>query len=90
MIKARKHRPNFVDSSTEIESCEVESTEQLLDVDWLKKYAEWDEYHNFCQSKDGKLLMIENEDGSWWWVAAHLTAGKTDLPVVRMNKGDSR
>jgi hypothetical protein len=66
MIKAVRHVPGYFDLDEPPERCEVENTEQLLDIDWIRGYTEWEEFHNFCQSKDGKSLMIENEDGTWW------------------------
>ena len=84
-LKARRHIPNCVDLSTPPEEYEAENTEKLLSADWIKRYEEWDEFHNFCKSKDGKKLMIENEDGTWWWVVAHIT-GDLDLKTVRMKE----
>lgn len=86
MIKATEHIPPYVDIDDEPYSCEVNSVSELLEVDWVKGYTKWKEFHNFCQSKNGEHLMIESEDGKWWWVVAYIK-GKMDLPIVRMNYG---
>ena len=86
MIKAVRHIPNFIDRDEPSERCEVENTTQLLDIDWVRSYTRWEEFHNFCQSRDGKYLMIENKDGTWWWVVARVE-GELTLTTARMNDG---
>jgi hypothetical protein len=81
---AVEHIPNWVDRVEPPEERKYYTTDDLLEADWVKSYAECDEFNNFCQSKDGRSLMIENQDGTWWWVVAHVTKDSLDLPVVRM------
>ena len=81
MIKARQHRPNWVETDADNRSCEVETTEDLLNVEWVKKYMEWEQFHSFCKSSQN--LMIENKDGTWWWVVAYIE-GELDLEEARM------
>lgn len=85
-FRATEHIPRFVDTDREPEECEYDTTEELLEVEWVKSYTECDEFNNFCQSKDGRILMIENKDGTWWWVVAHVTKNSLNLPVARMVK----
>ena len=35
-------------------------------------------------SNTNELLMIENEDGTWWWCVAKVTKGSLNLPIARM------
>lgn len=87
MIKnflATEHIPAFVDTDDPPEQATFSNTNELLEIDWVKSYTEWPEFHNFCQHKDGRSLMIENEDGTWWWVVAKVTKGSLNLPIARM------
>lgn len=75
--------PRFVDREDPPEKAKYCTTDDLLEVDWVKRYTKWKEFNNFCQSKDGKHLMIENKDGTWWWVVAKVDKNSLDLPVAR-------
>lgn len=75
--------PIFVDMEDPPEEATYIVTDDLLEVDWVKRYTKWKEFNNFCQSKDGKHLMVENKDGTWWWVVARVDKDSLDLPVVR-------
>lgn len=67
-----------------IDNAHYESVEDLIEIDWIKSYKEWDEFNNFCVSESGRLLMIENEDGTWLWVVGRSSEKISGLPVVRM------
>lgn len=82
-MKAIKHIPNCVAWSGPKPTAYVNTTEELLNVDWVKSFKEWPEFNNFCRSKDDKHLMIESEDGTWWWCVARVDE-VLDLPVARM------
>lgn len=75
--------PRFVDMEDPPEESEYTTTDDLLEIDWVKSYTEWEEFNNFCQSKDKKHLMIENKDGTWWWVVAKVAKDSLDLPIAR-------
>ena len=70
----------------QMDTLSCETTEELLETDWIQSYKEFEEFNNFCQSKDGNHLMIENNDGTWWWVVARVSKNSLQLPIVRMNK----
>lgn len=85
---AVEHIPGFVAIDDDPMESEYSTTQELLEIDWIKSYKEWKEFNNFCQSKDKRSLMIENQDGTWWWVVAHVDKNSLDLPTVRMSNAN--
>jgi len=83
--KAKKHYPNFVDvGESNKETFEFETVEELLACEWVQSYTRWNEFHNFCRDEDGYSLMLESEDGMYWWVVAYVPLGSIDeLPIYR-------
>lgn len=87
MAKVKQRIPNFVETSMPPKQYEFQTIEELLNIDWIQKYTKWENFARFCRNKYSDLLMIENEDGTWWWVVAYVDKGSIDeLPVVQMNK----
>ncbi len=75
----RKHIPSMCDGVKE-EQWQVESTDELLELDWVKSWhKDFDglPFSQFSQSKDGDeyLLMAEWRKGAVrkWWVLGYLS-----------------
>lgn len=85
MYRAIQHIPNFVDG-TEPKIAEFDSVEDLLEVDWVKSYLEWEEADMFVQTRERDCLMVANKDHTWWWVVAHVPRNSlTNLEICEYN-----
>lgn len=83
MIKIKQRIPNFC-SGVNPQTAEAETLEEILQTPWIQNYTKQD-FHQFTRSRDGKLLMLENEDGTHWWVVGTVAAGNVmELPQTRM------
>lgn len=96
-MKIRQHIPSFV-TGADSKEIEFKTVEELLDIDWIKSWAEptdengrkfyrWSIDHcNVSNSYDIRnTLMIEKDEGTWWWVVGYLDNDataylKTKLP----------
>ena len=58
---------------------EFDTVEELIEIDWIKSYLDWDEHGpvHFVHNNDS--LLITNEDKTWWWCVGHATEGSLDL-----------
>jgi len=85
MIQVRLHRPAFFSGSTR-EQTNVETLDQVLQLEWIKRWAEEPNFDHFAQSPlgDQTLLMAMMRDGRHW-VVAYLTieAVPLNLPIWR-------
>jgi len=84
MNTVKQHLPTFVDTDEKPVVAEFDSTEDLLNLDFVKYYAELPDFYRF--SIGGDLLMAEYKDGSSWWVIGSIT-GSTTLPAWIPNYG---
>jgi len=73
----RQHLPSFIDNQEPIVA-EFKTTEELLNLDFIKYYADLPDFYKF--SIGGNLLMAEYKDGSSWWVIGTII-GTTTLPA---------
>uniref|UniRef100_A0A6M3J1R8 Uncharacterized protein n=1 Tax=viral metagenome TaxID=1070528 RepID=A0A6M3J1R8_9ZZZZ len=85
MIIFRNYIPNFVEG-VESKIIEVETTEQLLSLSFIKKWKDDKDFYRFSKSKyfeDYYLLMAEFKEGKVWWVVGYLTGekDKVELPM---------
>lgn len=88
---AEQHIPGYVERCAPPFTTAFNSLQELLDAQWVQRYKSWEAFHNFCRSKNGRHLMIENEDGTWWWVVAHVSSDSiNELPVARMNEPNEK
>jgi len=90
-MTAEQYRPNYF-SGFHQEETHFSNTEELLNIDWVKNFADDNEFYRFSLSRDkdkygGKpqhTLMAERKNGFEWWVVAMIRdediSGIDDLP----------
>lgn len=76
-MKIIQHFPSYCDGF-EPEQAEFNSTEELLNIEWVKSFSEHKDFYRYSVS-DGNHLMAEYEQGYKWWVIGRLSP-TTDLP----------
>jgi hypothetical protein len=88
---AEQYRPNFF-SGFEQKKNHFSNTEELLNIEWVKNFANDNEFHRFSLSryknKYGGMpqhtLMAERKNGFEWWVVAMIRdediSGINDIP----------
>jgi hypothetical protein len=90
MANARQHIPDIPelkDKGVEAQNSRFSSCQELLALPWVAQWKKQNKFHRWCRSDRGDMLMVENEDGTWWWVVAYVTPGSVEgLPVVRCKK----
>jgi len=71
---------------------EFNTIDELLNIDWIKKFAERDDFYRFSLARDKNsnsdkpqhVLMVEYKKGLEWWVIAYIRdkdiSGIKDLP----------
>ena len=91
MPKARQHIPDVEElKGVQPQMSQYSCVEQLLELPWVSQWRKQDKFHRFCRSDTGELLMVENEDGTWWWVVAIVTPTTIDkLPVVQCKEAQT-
>jgi hypothetical protein len=93
MPRARQHIPKIPElegKDIQPQMAQYSNLEQLLELPWVAQWRKQAKFHRFCRSDRGDLLMVENEDGTWWWVVAMVTAGTIkDLPVVQCKEAQT-
>lgn len=86
MNKITQFRPAFFDSSDPLNSSEFETTNQLLEVDFVKRFREVVGFDHFKLSDD-MLLAIRNHGQDWLivgrvenpeWADSYLLGGGMD------------
>lgn len=86
MIRIHRYRPAYFDGFERPEDdLSVENTQALLDVPWIKRWADEEpEFYRFSIS-DGTHLMAELKGGAEWWVVCYFPDGAAgiDLPEWR-------
>jgi|688.fasta_scaffold12245_5 hypothetical protein len=79
---AKQHLANY--SSCEPLSSHFSNLEQLLNIDWIKNYTNYNDFFRFslCKDEDGLSLMAEMNKGQDWWVICDLigVTEKLNLP----------
>jgi len=82
MNKITHHVPTFVDISGKPKVVEFNTLEELLRVDFVKKWAGQDGFHQFSlDAINGNLLMAELDDGDSWYVVGVLQDAVPGLPT---------
>jgi hypothetical protein len=79
--KIVQHIPNFCD--VDPKEAEFNTLEELLNISWVKS---WKKDHDkkgpfFRYSLNEKYLMIERNEGKWWWTIGRIQRpDEVDLP----------
>ena len=69
MIKVTQYRPAFFEGF-ENHIVEVDSKDELLDIEFVKGFKENPDFHRYSLSTN--KLMAEYKNGEEWWVVAFL------------------
>jgi len=91
-MKITQHIPRFVDTNEPRQIAEVQTTEELLELPWIRKLSENQKFTQFSVSTSHpghNLLMVEYTDE--YWVVGYLQinkGGKVNLPTFI--KGDKK
>ena len=89
-MKITKHIPNFVDTIEKHLPDVVENTEELLSLEWIKNFSEFDfdsvPFWRYSTSEytGDFLLMAEwkNDKNHKWWVIGYVDE-RPDLPEFK-------
>jgi len=89
MAIAKQHIPDLPElKDLKPESSRFGNCSELLDLPWVSRWKEHAKFHRWCKSAEGDILMIENKDGTWWWIIAYVPQGAiSGLPTVRCVQG---
>jgi hypothetical protein len=89
-VTVEQHVPNFVETGKPPKTATVTSLKELLALPWVAQWADpkvaigHGEFYRFSVAEDGHrdLLIVERDEGRWWWVVARLRGdtGALDLP----------
>jgi hypothetical protein len=77
MNTVTQYFPAFMDMG-EPEVVQYDTLEDLLNIDWVKKFSTIDDFYRF--SSDAKFLMIERRGGEKWYVIGILDKPEDRLP----------
>jgi len=83
-----QYRPAFF---TGFENAKVEfkTKDELLNIEWVKAFAETPRFHQFSVSRydhGQHVLMAEYREGKEWWVVGYLDDPVKDLPAFDPEK----
>ncbi len=76
-----EHIPNFA-SGFDPRCIGFDTLEELMEISWVKSWKEAPQFHRFSADT---YLMIEREDGYWWWAL-----GKLRHPVEGLPKWEAK
>lgn len=88
MIHAIQNLPTFVEGlSTRLEA-KVGTVAELLDVEWIKAWQNATGFFRFSRAHSGRfrMLVVERDEGTWWWVVAELKGEIEELPLWEPNR----
>jgi hypothetical protein len=86
-----QHIPGFV-GGVEPKEAYFTTTAELLEIPWVKTHLEnrnngFMDFIFYRFSKSGDNLMVEKNDGNWWWVIGRLRYPElVDLPLWKFRK----
>lgn len=63
-----EHIPNFA-SGFEPRCVGFDTLEELMEIPWVKSWKEAPQFHRYSADS---YLMVEREDGYWWWAIGKL------------------
>jgi len=76
MNKIKQYRPNLVTTTEENKIVSFETTEELLNIDFVKNFSNRDNFYRFSLSIDNYFnqhsLMAEYDEGREWWVVGFI------------------
>lgn len=72
-----EHIPNFA-SGFESRCVSFDTLEELMEIPWVKSWKEAPQFHRFSADS---YLMVEREDGYWWWAIGKLRHPVEGLPL---------
>jgi hypothetical protein len=81
-VHVRQYRPSFFEGF-KAEECDIETAHDLMQIEWIAKWAEDPGFYRFSISHPYKaylehfLLMAEFEAGAIWWVVAYIKGDPT-------------
>ena len=87
MYHIRQHIPNFIDGPEPLVA-DFESIEDLTDIEWVRDTCSLrqEKLHFVRSSQDNTVLLVANDDHSWWWVVGFVSRGAIDeLPSIDFN-----
>lgn len=68
-----KHIPNFVDKGKPPDENDFETTNQLLNIPWVKGWeTPFDGRPFYRWAKSRNCLIAEYDDGKFWWVVGYI------------------
>jgi hypothetical protein len=77
----KQHVPKYVDTNSKRFS-EVSTTEEVLDISWVKKWTESTEHSFYMWVKEGRTLIALFDEGEYWWVVGF---ADFDLSLPKFN-----
>ena len=88
----KQHIPNFVSGFDPVIQ-NFETLEELLSIDFVKRWSCDDDFHQFSIGPYGDRwhLMAEQHNGKRWGVIGYITGivrDELNLPICKTNKGD--
>jgi hypothetical protein len=82
-MKIRQHIPSYISGLTPKITI-FNSIHELLEIEWIKQYKDENLSH-FCRDDEGVTLMIENEDGTNFWVLGYILDGNiNELDIAKV------
>ena len=89
MNKITQYIPNFVTTDVIPEEYEFDTIEQLLSIEFVKKWSSDFDFYRYSQdiSSDSISLMCEGDEGKYWRVIGYLTE-PVDLPEWKARHDD--
>jgi len=85
MNKIKQYRPNLVTTTEDNQMVEFETTQELLNIDFVKKFSNRNNFYRYSLDIDNYFnqysLMAEYNDGRDWWVVGFIDNPQDiDLP----------
>ena len=71
-----EHIPNFA-SGFDPRCVSFDTLEELMEISWVKSWKEAPQFHRYSADS---YLMVEREDGHWWWAIGRLRHPVEGLP----------
>ena len=91
MNHIRKHIPNFIDTDRLPDENDFETTDQLLNIPWVKEWeSPFDGRPFYRWSKSDNHLIAEYDNGKFWWVIGFIrNPDNIELPKWTMRKREN-
>jgi hypothetical protein len=73
-----QHVPAFADNFEPRRKAMFDTLDELMEVPWVKQWAGDQGFWRF--SLNGNILLVERNEGRWWWVVGFLEKPVEGLP----------